>query len=314
MKILVIGGSYFLGRWFVQLTYKENDITVLNRGNIPVGLNGVTEIVADRHNESELCKLDESGEAYDAVVDFCAYNAGDIRGILKHLESRLPERYIYVSTVDVYKKGTGLVLDESAGLADVSMIAGRTDPACDEDVYIRGKAALEEELVTECAGYGIRGVSVRPVILYGPGNYAPRESVYFEWIKRAGQILHPVDADGHFQMLYVKNAASGLVRLCEMPSGELKSAYNFCTDETVTYDLFESALAGACARNDPAVSDGKAFARVDVTVDTVLRQGLPLPFPLTKGESEKYSGGLFKELNVDVTPLEEGLYECMRSL
>ncbi|MBR5765955.1 MAG: hypothetical protein IKX95_04160, partial [Lachnospiraceae bacterium] len=127
MKILVIGGSYFLGRWFVQHAYKEHEVTVLNRGSIPIGLSGVTEIKADRHNGDELCKLEIDGIGYDAVVDFCAYDEGDISGILSCLKGAPPEKYIFISTVDVYKKGTGKALNDSAELSDIQDIFGGTE-------------------------------------------------------------------------------------------------------------------------------------------------------------------------------------------
>ena len=293
MRILVIGGSYFLGRWFVQHAYGKHEITVLNRGNIPIRLDGVTELKADRHNDSELCKLDQPETIFDAVVDFCAYGEGDIRLILKHLCTP-PERYIYLSTVDVYKK------DAEAGTFG------------NEAEYIRGKAALEDELLTECTSRNIKGVSVRPVIVYGPGNYAPRESIYLEWIKKAGQIIHPVDSDGYFQMIYVSDAALGILRLCELPKEELEDSYDFCTDEVVTYASFETALSEALRLHEQKGSDEQMFTKVDVTVDMVIKQGIPLPFPLTRAGSSAYPGDRFKKLGIKITPLRDGLLECIK--
>ena len=51
-NILVIGGSYFVGRVCVETLASDPDnrITVVNRGNRPMGQPGVTEIVCDRHD------------------------------------------------------------------------------------------------------------------------------------------------------------------------------------------------------------------------------------------------------------------------
>ena len=94
MKILVIGGSYFLGRWFVELAHKKHSVTVLNRGSIKVGLPGVTELVCDRHDAEGLKKL--SCNEYDAVVDLCAYKKGDIEGII-NVFGRSSAKYIFSS-------------------------------------------------------------------------------------------------------------------------------------------------------------------------------------------------------------------------
>lgn len=109
MKILVIGGSLFLGKAFVKLA-KAHDIIVYNRGTHPLDLSGVQEIYGDRHNESDLHKLTDS---YDVVVDFCAYQAGDISQIVEALRGRF-KQYVFVSTVDVLVRGTKEVLSEKS--------------------------------------------------------------------------------------------------------------------------------------------------------------------------------------------------------
>ncbi|MCR5508866.1 MAG: NAD-dependent epimerase/dehydratase family protein [Lachnospiraceae bacterium] len=301
MNILIMGGSYFFGRWFLQYAHTGHKITVINRGNIPVGLDGVTELKADRRIDSGLCKLNPG--RFDAVIDFCAYEPGDISRITGLLKEAPPERYIFISTVDVYKKGTGRLLDSQAPLADPAVLSG------DEGSYIGGKISLEHELRSECAKYGIKPVSVRPAILYGPADYSPRVNLYFDWIEKAGQIIHPVDADGFFQMIYVKDAARMLLALCELPLSGLDDAYNLCTDEIITYDIFENALVRALDLSGTGIT----FSKVPVTVDTVLKQDIPLPFPLTAQYSEKYKSSMAFCKDIPITPLEEGLLSCLRS-
>ncbi|MCR5421053.1 MAG: NAD-dependent epimerase/dehydratase family protein [Lachnospiraceae bacterium] len=304
MKILVIGGSYFLGRWFVQHAYKKSDITVLNRGNIPVGLEGVRELKADRHDINALkeLKLDEYG--YEAVVDFCAYNKGDIKTIIDSVDKNCLKKYIFISTVDVYKKGSGSCLTENAELEAVS-----TEDAQSE--YISGKIALEEEIAEECMEYGIKPVSVRPSVIYGPGNYAPRESIYIEWIKNAGQILHPIDATGYWQMIYVSDAAKALVKLCEMSENKIETAYNFTSSDFMDYVKFEKALRAAYELKSPGE---KAYDMIEVQVEQVIKRGIPLPFVLTKEESECYSSKRYDALGINTTPVEKGLKACIDSL
>ena len=90
-NILVIGGSYFLGKVFVEELAKEKDysIHVLNRGNRPLKMDGVNEIVCDRQNAA-LLKTRIPFLNFDAVVDFCAYTPDDIQIIL----SVIPENSI----------------------------------------------------------------------------------------------------------------------------------------------------------------------------------------------------------------------------
>lgn len=288
MDILVIGGSYFFGRWFVQYAHKDNSVTVINRGNVPICLENVTELKADRHDSEKLKNLTD--KKYDCIVDFCAYEEGDIASIAE-LFCNKGGRYIYISTVDVYKKGTGMVISEDSPM-------GEPEGNGPESNYIRGKILLEKELKVEEKKLGIKGVSVRPAILYGPGNYAPRESLYFEWIKKAGQIIVPSDADGSFQFAYVADAARALVRLCELPVGELEESYIFANHTMDNYESFEQALREATDIE---------YESLQLGVKEVLDNGIPLPFPLTKRESEEYSSASFCKLIPKITELKDGL-------
>lgn len=79
MKILVIGGSYFFGRVFVMLAAKEHDVTVVNRGTCSVAELGAKQIKGDRKEEGVWKSIEDD---YDCVVDFCAYEKGDIARVL----------------------------------------------------------------------------------------------------------------------------------------------------------------------------------------------------------------------------------------
>ena len=69
MKLLVIGGSYFLGRVFVMQAGKEHDVTVVNRGSLSVESLGAKQIKGDRRDAALWGKI---WEDIDVVVDFCA--------------------------------------------------------------------------------------------------------------------------------------------------------------------------------------------------------------------------------------------------
>jgi hypothetical protein len=87
-NVLFIGGSYFVGRVFVEEMADVSGFSlfVLNRGSRPLNIEGVIEIQCDRHRIEEMGDLIPSLN-WDAVVDFCAYEPGDIVGLLKEGES-----------------------------------------------------------------------------------------------------------------------------------------------------------------------------------------------------------------------------------
>lgn len=287
MNILVLGGSYFLGKHFVNMACMKHDITVYNRGNQPLHLPRVSEVSGDRHDIKKLSCL--KGKLFDVVVDFCAYQKNDIAMVFQTLEGSFSQ-YIYVSTCDVYKRGLGTILDENAPFEKREFGGSVGD-------YISGKVTLEEELMECGAKYHVAYTSIRPAFIYGPDNYAPREGIYFNWIQNAGQILHPVDATGEFQMVYVDDVALALLQTVGNEKA-YNQVYNLAPLKMETYDSFSLALAE---------SMNIQFDKVEVTVDQVNEKQIPLPFPLTKEESNWYDGSKALTLIGHYTELAEGL-------
>jgi nucleoside-diphosphate-sugar epimerase len=165
--------------------------------------------------------------------------------------------------------------------------------------YILGKVALEAELKDCCVKRNIAYTSIRPAFIYGPNNYAQRESMFFYWILQAGQIIYPKDADGSFQMVYVDDVAKILLAVCGNEQA-YNQAYNVCGEGQLTYERFADVLQTAL---------DTPFTRAEITVREVNERNIPLPFPLTKAESEHYDGSKILELGVSYTPIARGMRE-----
>ncbi len=290
-RILVIGGSYFFGRWFVEFARVNHNLTILNRGNIPINLPEVKEIAADRHDEEALMKL--SGMSFDICVDFCAYNPGDIERIV-NVPGLSIGRYIFISTVDVYKRVPEVTLSDDAEFTDVF-------PDGPEGDYIKGKVLLENELKKVSMEKDIKYTSVRPAILYGPANYAPREAVFFEYIKNYGEVPYPKDATGFFQLTFVGDGAKILVKICEME--DPPKSINLCPVRIDNYRSFLDAL-----RSIPDIS----FTEKEMTVSEMLNQNIILPFPLLKNDSQAYKGLDYEAFGVVETDLGLGLQKAYK--
>jgi nucleoside-diphosphate-sugar epimerase len=293
MNLLVFGGSYFFGLAFTETAFRAgHTVTLLNRGNRPLGSEKIREFHLDRHDGDALAAL--PAEHFDAVVDFCGYGPGDISLVFERAGFTF-DRYVFISTCDVYRRGTGQEMAED-GEFETRDFGGEAG------AYILGKVALEQELVRCCSEVrpGVSRTVVRPAFLYGPGNYAPRESLYFEWIKSAGKILSLTDSDGVFYMVYVEDAARAVLLACETDEGD--TAYNLCGASALTYGDFEAALEQAAG----------PFEKQLVTVTQVSEAGVPLPFPLTAAESERYDGTKIIEKGLSYTGLKTGLRETWR--
>lgn len=293
MKILVIGGSYFYGRVFVMQAAAQHEITVVNRGTYSMADMDAAQIVGDRRDLTVWQKL---SQRYDVVVDFCAYEAGDIQRVLANMPVK-PCQYIHISTVDVYRRGLEGYRAEDDPFED------RQLPG-EAGAYIAGKVALEKELRQVCGELGVAWTVLRPGILYGPYNYAPRESAYIRMMVQQGILPRITDADGRFQLVYVKDGAQAVLR-CLVNPQTYGRAYNICREEPETYGSLADMLLQVC---DIPVRE------ISMTADQAMQQGVPLPFAVKKQETELYDNSRsLQELGMTYTSLEEGMGRTYRA-
>lgn len=297
MNLLVIGGSYFYGRVFVMEAVKEHTVTVLNRGTYSMKEFGVKEIRGDRHDADVLAQCREN---YDAVIDFCAYAAGDVELAVQKITGQIGQ-YVLISTVDAYERGGDAVRTEEYALEH------RLFPG-EAGAYIAGKVALEEEIARICDKRHIPWTVLRPAILYGPYNYAPRESVYIQMMLQSRVLPAFVDADGRFQFVYVKDAAQAVLRTLGNAQA-YRQAYNLCQDGSTDYALFFKTLKEAA---DPEVREG--LQEIPITVESAMARQVPVPFPAKKEETQLCSNEKSKrELEIAYTRLAEGMGRTYRA-
>src|SRR3954469_9699778 len=139
MRILVLGGTAFVGRHLVEAALARGHEPVLfTRGRTNPGLfSGVEQLQGDR--EQDLSPL--QGRQFDAVVDTSGYLPRVVAASVQALAGQVAQ-YVFVSTISVYADG-GRVTEESA-------TARPADPAS-EDVGsdYGGLKALCEEAVRQ---------------------------------------------------------------------------------------------------------------------------------------------------------------------
>ena len=288
-NILVIGGSYFAGRVFVEALLEAGGYVpyVMNRGNRPLRLEGVHEIVCDRHDTAAISRGIEPRE-WHAVVDFCAYAPGDIATVLQHLPG-VVRQYVYISTATVCRYSPQLPMGDHA-----AKIAGPS--AGPEGAYAYDKWLLEGELARCCKDAAILHVILRPAFVYGKYNYAPRESYFFDLIARNEPIVLPMPPQALFSMVSVWDLAQVCIA-CLANDAVAGEAYAVCGEELVSYDLLIETLESITSRK---------FDVRRQTVRVLNAARLPLPFPLE--EHLVYSGArLTQVLRHRYLSLAEGL-------
>jgi nucleoside-diphosphate-sugar epimerase len=290
-NILVIGGSYFVGKVFVEELMKDKDysIYVLNRGNRPLNFEGVTEIVCDRHDISGLRKNVPELDWY-AIVDFCAYVPIDVEIILDNLPGTLGH-YNYISTTSIYEDSLDLPIRE-----DSPKLTGPQPELGPYANYGYDKWLTELKLAEKCKEKDIPHTSLRPAIIYGKYNYAPRESYFFDLIQKGKTIILPDIELALFQFVSVWDIAR-IIIACLGNEKVFDNAYNLSAGELISYRRLIQVLGEIV---------GKKLHTRRLSVQMINQRQIPLPFPLDKHLI--YSGTLIQHvLGFQYTSFVEGM-------
>ena len=205
MKILVLGGTRFLGRHAVETAAAEGHaVTLFHRGETRCPLPpGVEERLGDRTTAA----VERLGaEPWDLVIDTSGMDPETVERSARALSGA--RRYLFVSTVSVYADVSrpGLAEDD-APLAEPAAEGGEADPA---QRYGALKAAAEAVLR---ARLGERATVVRPGLIAGPYDPTGRFTYWAERLARGGEVLAPGRPERPVQVIDARDLARWFLRL-----------------------------------------------------------------------------------------------------
>jgi 2'-hydroxyisoflavone reductase len=209
MKLLILGGTKFLGRHAVDAALAAgHDVTIFTRGKTNPDLYPEVEhLTGDR--DGDLTALE--GRTWDGVVDTSGYVPRVLRQSAELLRDAVG-RYVFVSSISVYADFSK-PMDESAAVAELD------DPATEEVMEHYGalKAACET-VIDEM--YGDRGANVRAGLIVGPFDPTDRFTYWPRRIAAGGDVLGPGDRGAPVQFVDARDLAAWLVKLAlEGPGG-----------------------------------------------------------------------------------------------
>jgi 2'-hydroxyisoflavone reductase len=243
MRILIIGGTHFVGHGMAQAALDAgHDVTLLHR-NPTDELPDATHLHADR--DADLSVLGD--QQWDATIDVCAYLPGQVR----HLHQALGDRgghHVFISTVSVYDEPATVGADEDSPLlpeagADVDQVTNET--------YGPLKVACES---AAREAYGETGLAiVRPTYVVGPRDVTAR---YPYWVLRAargGSILAPGPAEAPMQCIDARDMGAWTVRLAE---GRVSGAFTAARPATTFAAMVEETVAAIGVDADLVHVDG----------------------------------------------------------
>jgi 2'-hydroxyisoflavone reductase len=206
LRLLILGGTRFLGRHLVELgVSRGHEMTLFNRGRTEPDLfPDLTLLQGDR--AGDLAAL-ETG-SWDSVIDTSGYTPSSVRASAKVLSGRV-RHYTFISTLSVYKEPLERGLDESAPLHPPPK--GNADTV-EPETYGPLKAAAEAALTDTFDGTSL---ILRPGLIVGPHDPTDRFTYWPSRLARGGEVLAPGNPDRRVQFIDVRDLASWCLDLSE---------------------------------------------------------------------------------------------------
>ena len=275
MKILILGGTLFLGRALVEAAlHNGHQITLFNRGKTnPDLFPEVERITGER--DGGLTALQD--RRWDAVIDTCGYVPRLVQRSAETLAERVGQ-YTFISSLSVYADPSQAGMDESAPVGKLD------DPLVEEvngDTYGPLKALCEQAAESAMPG---RVLVVRPGLIVGPYDPTDRFTYWPHRIAQGGEVLAPGRPGRTVQFIDVRDLAEWTVRMVEAGKTGVYNA-NGPAEPLVMGDLLASCKT----------ESGSAAAFTWVSEAFLLEQevGMWMEMPLWVPELQPEHAGFF---------------------
>jgi 2'-hydroxyisoflavone reductase len=302
MRVLVIGGTLFIGKSLVEELVKAgHEVAVLHRKPKHEFGRRVENLVADR-NDAESVIEALGSRRFDAVYDNVydwerGTTAAQVEATVRACGGDRLSRYIFMSSVAAY--GDGLNHKESDPLA----------PDYHANPYIRHKASTERQLFRMHPHSGLPLVTFRPPFIYGPGNPFYREQFFWDRLRAGRPVIIPGDGHRLMQFVYVHDLVHAMLRALVEPRA-VGEAFNIGDPKPVTQAEFVEKMARV-AGVEPTL--------VRVPRDVIAQAGgNPIDEPYYFGEYldvppiTENIGKVTRLLKMKLTPFEVGLKETYK--
>lgn len=205
MKIILIGGTRFLGRHFVEhATNAGHQITLFHRG-----LSGCTDFPEVEHVHGDRANdLERLGDrTWDAVIDTSGYLPRVVRKSAQFFATRA-SHYTFVSSLSVYNSYSPGMIEHD----DVAKFEGPEPDTMTPETYGALKALCEKEVE---AAFPDRAFHVRAGMIVGPMDYSDRFTYWVRRISMGGDIIVPEPRRRPMQLIHAGDLAGWMLRMAE---------------------------------------------------------------------------------------------------
>lgn len=206
MRLLVLGGTKFLGRHLVEIALRRGDeVTIFNRGQTNPGLfPEVERLRGDRYGSLEPLR----GRSWDAAVDTSGYVSANVRAVVALLADAV-RHYTFISSLSVYSDNTTPDQDEGGPLEQWT---GGEEDARDMATYGARKALCEQAAEAAMPG---RVLNMRAGLIVGPYDPTGRFTYWVRRVAAGNEVLAPGQPTQPVQFIDARDLAGWVLRMAE---------------------------------------------------------------------------------------------------
>lgn len=219
MKLLILGGTKFLGRYVVEAALaRGHEVTLFNRGQLNAELfPDVEKLRGDRDGGLDALK----GRRWDAVVDPSGFSPRVVRDSVRLLADAV-EHYAFISSQSVYKDTSvpgvaedypvGTITGEQLREAEALKQSELTTAPFFWEIYGALKALCERAAEESMPG---RVLNARAGLIVGPHDYSDRFTYWPRRVAEGGEVLAPGDPERQVQFIDVRDLAAWVLDMVE---------------------------------------------------------------------------------------------------
>ncbi|WP_298826914.1 NAD-dependent epimerase/dehydratase family protein [uncultured Planococcus sp.] len=231
MKVLVLGGTSFVGRHMVEeLVSKGHEVILFNRGKSNPGLfPNLKKIKGDRRKDA--AKIGD--EKWDAVLDTSAYTPADLQPIMENIRT---DHYTFISTISVYNDFTSGPVKESSSVFRENVKGDQVT----SDTYGPFKVMCEQLIKEEIGG---KALIIRPGIVIGPFDPTDRFTYWAMKLNDKSTVLIPGSKERKVQWIDARDLARFTVMQLET---KVTGVFNVVADPVSMKEFVEQISDREC--------------------------------------------------------------------
>ena len=206
MRVLILGGTLFLGRHLVEAALERgHEVTLFNRGRTNPELFPEVEKLRGDRDTGDLATLGK--RTWDAVIDTSGYVPRAVRQSAELLRDAV-EVFVFVSSLSVYMPTPKVGVTEDDPVHELE-----DETSEDVDAHYGPLKALCERAVEETMPG--RALNLRSGLLIGPYDPTNRFTYWVRRIAAGGDVLAPAPADARVQLIDVRDFSEWAIRMAE---------------------------------------------------------------------------------------------------